>query len=80
MDATVQAQLLEVERLGKALADSKAGADAQILNELLRASQRLCIALQSPGRLVEEILFGVSFQGRELENELANGTFPLLVS
>jgi hypothetical protein len=60
MDLSVRDQLSEVDRLGKSLAHSKDGADVLTRYELLRASQRLCIALQSLGRLVEEVLFGVS--------------------
>jgi hypothetical protein len=42
------------------LGKSSNGNNADIRRELLNALRELTIALQSPGELVEEILFGVS--------------------
>lgn len=56
MDPNVNTLLARIERFGKASNEH----NPEIRRELLKASKELVIALQSPGELVEEILFGVS--------------------
>lgn len=50
-----------IERLAKDFTEkTHASGNEEVRKALLKAVQKLCISLQSPGQLVEEHLFGVS--------------------
>lgn len=60
MDPSVQSLLSDIGSLSDGLIDGNGSVNSQKRRELLNTSQKLCIALQSHGQLVEEFLFGVS--------------------
>jgi demethylsterigmatocystin 6-O-methyltransferase len=62
MDPTVTDLLSQVDQLGKQLANTQDDLDSStdVQRKLFVTSQRLCIALQTPGQIVDQFLFGVS--------------------
>lgn len=62
MDNEIQYALSEVKRLGDVPTNGiDSSVDKKNRKELLVAARNLWIALQSPGELVEEVLFGVGY-------------------
>jgi hypothetical protein len=59
MDPTIGPLLKQIEELGSEVSASTDAANKAGRRELLQAAQKLCIALQDPGQIVEEFLFGV---------------------
>jgi len=64
MDPAVGPLLTQIERVGnEVIADSGEGNKARCI-ELLQVAQKLCIALQNEGQLIDDFLFGVRRHGR----------------
>ncbi|KAF1952674.1 hypothetical protein CC80DRAFT_552172 [Byssothecium circinans] len=58
MDPAVGSLLNQIEKIGSEV-EADAGTTSKAhRRELLQVAQKLCIALQEPGQLVEEFLFG----------------------
>ena len=60
MDTAIGVHLHEIERLGKLMMDqAESSTHSALRRDLLKSAEKLCIALQSPGQVIEQQLFGV---------------------
>lgn len=71
MDPAVRDLLSQVNQLGQQLSNAQ-GSSPDVQRKLLVTSQKLCIAIQTPGQIVDQFLFGVS-----IESSIAR-TIPLI--
>jgi hypothetical protein len=62
MDPTVGHLLEKIQQIGSRVTAETGTGLKERQRELLQVAQKLCIALQDPGQLVEEFLFGVRKQ------------------
>ena len=59
MDSGVPSLLQEIQELGQVVTSNPKNNDAESTQKLLSATRKLSIALQKPGILIEDFIYGV---------------------